>query len=75
MSRIFAGMSCFGLMESRRCRPLYSSWIPLVQFVLDFFEWVSQESDGDAKGFKEGEATPANTTHDARVLCRKVEQR
>ena len=47
------------LWSQKRCRQLYSSWVPLVQFASDFCGWVSQESDGDAKGFKEGEATPA----------------
>ena len=45
--------------NQKRCRRLYSSWVRFVQFASDFCGWVSQESDGDAKGFREGEATPA----------------
>ena len=45
--------------NQKRCRRLYSSWVRFVQFASDFCGWVSQKSDGDAKGFREGEATPA----------------
>ena len=61
LSRIFPRITVVALFfwNQKRCRRLYSSWVRFVQFASDFCGWVSQESDGDAKGFREGEATPA----------------
>ena len=59
LSRIFPRITVVVFLNQKRCRRLYSSWDWFVQFASDFCGWVSQKSDGDAKGFREGEATPA----------------